>query len=234
MAIIFFGRRAYGKVEHVLGTFVLTTFFHVWFIPLFPLGSYVLARDEKGVAIHVPIGLHVGSILAGYLRTWCALLSGAVAWAAVQGAREYIVTDVPIWIDGLVLAAALAVAWFGIGRVSATRAAQRAVYAKFVGLAVDVARFSQAQAASLRETLDTTLTSEGHTLAFGYRDAPDPCTAWREVALHPSVHNTTYLEAALTRARLEWGRADRRERPALHRTHDQIWDRLIEHTGSPA
>jgi hypothetical protein len=133
---------------------------------------------------------------------------------------------VPTWVDAAVLIALLVCAWRLVGRISPTVAAQRRVYAKFVGLPADVARYSLAQAEDLRERLAKVLATEGRSLAAGYRDGPDPRDSWREVALNPRVDHAPYLEAALTRARLEYHFAPRRDRRALAEVHARIWQKL--------
>jgi hypothetical protein len=87
-------------------------------------------------------------------------------------------------------------------------------------------RFSPAQASDLREVLAAALSTEGRALASGYRDGPDPRESWREVALGPHVEHRPYLEAALTRARLEWRFAPRPERRALAEVHARIGAKL--------
>jgi hypothetical protein len=65
--IIHFGTQMYGKVDHVPGLFhVGTRFFHVWFIPLIPVGSFLMLdnKQNQGMAI----GLSGKSVLFAYLR----------------------------------------------------------------------------------------------------------------------------------------------------------------------
>jgi hypothetical protein len=224
--LLIHGCLPYGRVERIDGTCVLTTFRHVWFLPIFPAGSYVEALGQGGAPRRIPIGSHAGSILAGYLRVWCPVLFLCVGIALLSGAREFVIGSVPIWIDAVVLAAAWLVAWLLLGRVAPTVAAQRRVYARFAGLPVDVARFSRAQAEGLREALATALSTEGRALAAGYRGGPDPTESWRDVALSPMVQHGAYLEAALTRARLESRFAPRRDRRALADVHARIWAKL--------
>jgi len=46
-------RTVRGYAWNVFGTFVLTTFFHVWFIPLLPLESHVQSRREAWASVGV-------------------------------------------------------------------------------------------------------------------------------------------------------------------------------------
>ncbi len=47
--ILIWGQRLYGKCERVPGEFyVATKFFHLWYIPLIPLGSWVVIEGSDG------------------------------------------------------------------------------------------------------------------------------------------------------------------------------------------
>jgi hypothetical protein len=227
VAIVFIsGKFPYGRVEAVDGTRVLTTFQHLWFLPILPAGSYVESENFGPPPRRIPIGHHARSILAGYLRLWCPIFLVFVLLEMAAGVRRSDLTGLPMWTDVVFLVGVLVAAWLLLGRLPAAAAAQRRVYGKFAGLPVDVARFSPAQASDLREALATVLSTEGRALAGGYRDGPDPSESWREVALSPRVEHRPYLEAALTRARLEWRFAPRREKRALAEVHARIWEKL--------
>lgn len=72
--MIIFGVRLFGKAEIVPGVFFIATrFFHVCFIPLIPMQSFVILPDGDGAALP---GLHWGSISMAWLRGLLAL--GAV------------------------------------------------------------------------------------------------------------------------------------------------------------
>jgi hypothetical protein len=231
IGFIIHGSLPYGRVEAVDGTRVLTTFRHIWFLPILPAGSYVESTAPGPGPRRIYIGHHAGSILAAYLRVWCPVFLVIVLMAVCAGAQRSDLTGLPMWTDVVFLVVVLLGAWLLLGRLSDDAAAQRRVYARFVGLPVDVARFSPAQASDLREALAIALSTEGRGLVAGYRDGPDPCESWREVALIPTVEHRLYLEAALTRARLEWRFAPRREKHALAEVHARIWAKL---RGSPA
>jgi hypothetical protein len=228
--IVIYGSLPYGRVEAVDGTRVLTTFRHIWFLPILPAGSYVESRDFGPPPRRIPIGHHAGSILAGYLRVWCPVFLVFVLLAMSAGVRRSDLTGLPMWTDVVFLIGVLLGAWLLLGRLPAATKAQRRVYRKFAGLPVDVARFSPAQASDLREALAAVLSTEGRGLAAAYRDSPDPCESWREVATSPIVEHRPYLEAALTRARLEWRFAPLREKRALAEVHARIWAKLARST----
>ena len=78
-----YGQRLYGKVDHVPGMFYVSTmFFHVNYVPLVPLGSYVVLDGSDGDDSFqgTRVGLRFKSILAGYLRGW---LGGATIFLAL-------------------------------------------------------------------------------------------------------------------------------------------------------
>jgi hypothetical protein len=88
--IVFFGNKLYGKVDHVPGLFyVATQFFYVQFVPLVPLGSYVVMEgSEKGEGqfAGVSIGLSFKSLLMAWLRA--GLLVGGIL-ALIFGFIEF-------------------------------------------------------------------------------------------------------------------------------------------------
>ncbi len=70
------GERMYGYVDRVPGLcYVATQFFHFNFVPLFPLGSYVVlegSEAEQGFQ-GKRIGFNAKSLLLGYFRGWVGL-----------------------------------------------------------------------------------------------------------------------------------------------------------------
>ncbi|MCL6502089.1 MAG: hypothetical protein K6T86_05340 [Pirellulales bacterium] len=86
--IVVYGTKLYGKVDRVPGLFyVRTRFFHLQFIPLIPLASYVLvegSNDERGMKI----SLSLKSVFTAWARTGLILIGAGYAVAtAVQAAR---------------------------------------------------------------------------------------------------------------------------------------------------
>jgi hypothetical protein len=81
------GGRWAGRVWRYRRTAVETLFFHVWFIPLIPIGSSA-ARfgDVKGLEPErIPVRLSLRSIAAAYLRVF-PLLGGGALLASWWGA----------------------------------------------------------------------------------------------------------------------------------------------------
>jgi hypothetical protein len=72
--VIIYGVRDYGRVDAHAGEFAQTRFFHVWFAPLFPVGSsWVTGPRPDGTNAH-GIKLHAKSIAAAYLRIWAPII----------------------------------------------------------------------------------------------------------------------------------------------------------------
>jgi hypothetical protein len=68
------------------GQYVATRFFHLYYLPLIPLGSMWVTgeeeREQEGwlktkekVTLGVPLSFHLLSVLTGYLRAWSLVLS---------------------------------------------------------------------------------------------------------------------------------------------------------------
>ncbi len=83
--MIIFGVRLFGKAEIVPGVFFIATrFFHVCFIPLIPMQSFVIMADGEGAALP---GLHWGSISMAWLRGLLCLgaaVLGFMAWSKLE------------------------------------------------------------------------------------------------------------------------------------------------------
>ena len=82
--IIVFGHRGYGRVDEWGGEYAQTRFAHVYYMPIFPVGSQWITVDGQGRPIGLKIGAHGRSIAATYLRLWAPLIALA-CFAAVPG-----------------------------------------------------------------------------------------------------------------------------------------------------
>ena len=76
--LLVWGTRAYGRVDGFERQFAVTQFFHVWFLPVIPLGSTWVTEDLGDRINGHAIRLSGKSLAAAYLRTW-GLLGGALA-----------------------------------------------------------------------------------------------------------------------------------------------------------
>jgi hypothetical protein len=79
------GTRACGKVDEVPGLFHVTTrFVHLYYVPLIPVGSFLLQpADERHGRPGEPLGLNAKSIAFAYLRTGLAFATAVCGFAAV-------------------------------------------------------------------------------------------------------------------------------------------------------
>ncbi|HEY5944896.1 MAG TPA: hypothetical protein VIV40_05365 [Kofleriaceae bacterium] len=86
MSVIIYGVRPYGTVEAHGGEHAQTQFFHIWFAPLIPTGSYwITGRDGSTGQRGYSIGLHGKSVLAGYARVWGPIAALGTFVAGLDG-----------------------------------------------------------------------------------------------------------------------------------------------------
>lgn len=85
--MIVFGTRMYGRVDEMPEGYVATQFFHIWFIPLFPIKSLLVTDDSNDRSVRgVSLGWSGKSILAAYIRTGGVLMALAcLGYAAFLG-----------------------------------------------------------------------------------------------------------------------------------------------------
>ena len=78
MAVVVFGSTLYGKVESVPGVcHIATRFLHVFFVPLFPTGSWLVVDDRElldggAESVRLP-AMHWGSVGVAWLRFFLLL-----------------------------------------------------------------------------------------------------------------------------------------------------------------
>ena len=109
--IVIYGTRFYGEVDNLGGQRQLTKFFHIYWVPLVPVGTLWVTRDlEDGYGGHA-VAMSGRSVVVGYARVWGfvvaigAMIAGSVgglvaagalvalsawtwSWRSVRGARE--------------------------------------------------------------------------------------------------------------------------------------------------
>ena len=88
------GGRWVGRVWRYRRTAVETLFFHIWFVPLLPIGSAVLRLAEvRGLnPDRTPVRMSLRSVAAAYLRVWPLLAGGGMLaswWGAWWWYREW-------------------------------------------------------------------------------------------------------------------------------------------------
>jgi hypothetical protein len=217
--IAMFSRRAYGRIEVVGETFVVTQFSCVNFLPIVPHETHlVLARAPNGECTSVRIPLRAASVLAGYLRAWGATGAAVSLFVALSAgdAGERIRAIAVFAVSAFVCA----VAWLFLGRPSTADRARRDLYRAVTAFPVDPALLAEETRHELGERLRTELGTRAPALARAtYREAP--AAAWEEVALDPAVTDEDFLRRAAVLARIESRDAEPSVRERLQRVHDE-------------
>lgn len=232
--VVVYGTRFYGKVAACGPTFLATRFFHIWYLPLVPVGTHlVLEESGDGSYRGLPHPLSGKSVFAGYMRVWgpVATLGALVALAAGFGEPAEDLADLALGVVppaiGVVLALGLTVvAWAFVGRLSTEEKQKRAVWALHTGIHADPVELGDARY-SIREGLLQTIAERAHGLgAMGYRLPPDPRAAWMQIALDPTQRDEGILTAAYTLARLEASAAPAPHKAELERAEGALWQRI--------
>ncbi|WP_207422647.1 hypothetical protein [Desertivirga brevis] len=78
---IVFGTAFYGKIASLSRQWIETKFFHVWFIPLFPISSILVTSKEFNSRGGIELPLSRKSVCATYMRLVTLLF---VLWYAAQ------------------------------------------------------------------------------------------------------------------------------------------------------
>jgi hypothetical protein len=220
------GTRLCGRVEAHRGTFVVTEFLHLYYLPLAPTRSHLVIEEGVGAGTrrHLLVKLHWGSVLAGYLRTWAPFVAGMAFMASYLALRGP--AAVASGIAAALLLGIAAWAWKRLGRLSLEEKAQRDAYATVTQVPADVALMARSSDA-FQLTLHSNVADGARgMMATNYRSAIDPHKDWAQVALDPTMRDRAFLEACLTLSRLEWARANGVTRAKLAEQHRRIWGRL--------
>src|SRR5688572_16403957 len=97
--IIFYGTRLYGKVDQVddTGIHVATRFFHIWFIPLIPLGSSLVVSKTDDGALGLPHPFSFKSLLVAWARVLC--IPGVIL--GIGAATDEVLIGVPMIVGSI-------------------------------------------------------------------------------------------------------------------------------------
>jgi hypothetical protein len=83
---VIYGTGFYGQVDSRGGQHQLTRFFHVYYVPLIPVGTLWTTQYVDGGYRGHPVRMSGRSVLAGYARVWGPLAAvGALVTASVGG-----------------------------------------------------------------------------------------------------------------------------------------------------
>ena len=230
--IFIWGRHFYGKIESLDGACVRTYFFHLFFLPILPLGSFLIVAGD-GAARHLRLPLHGRSLLAGYARMWPLPIAYVGIALACNGLR----------VAGVLIAVAAGIfgawAWARLGRLSPAERAQRRTYAAFADAPIDVALVARAargpdRAEAERWLVEVTARAE---IAF-HEEAANPQASyretarfsdWRQAAAQTPAMSPGCTRAALTLARISWADSDGSAREEAARAHARLWSALSAH-----
>ncbi len=240
--VVIWGQRMYGRVDRFAGSHVATRFFHIYYLPLIPLASWLVLEEQgDGRFIGVQVPLQARSILSAWLRVASLILLAVMGvralsfpadWARIHSLPAEVGSRLGLMptfvVNVLFLGAVAAIAaysWLGLGRLTRAEKAARVVYWDFAGKFVDVALLGEGRGAvkaRAGEELDRHLIKHA---TGGYREAPR--AKWREIATRPDQRDVALLRAALTRCRIEWSETRGGARRELARDHAQILERLL-------
>ena len=185
--VIVWGQRMYGRIDKLAGSYVGTRFFHIYYLPLIPLSSWlVLEEHDKGSFLGMRVPLQLRSVLAAWLRIFGVIYFVACMAALLSSPVELATTHLTSFLQIGVVGALTAFAWLRLGRLSPLERAARAAYADHVGRFVDPALLEQRDAikAQAIDQLDAAFAQAfGHdlTLDDSYRSyaAQVQCTRTR-------------------------------------------------------
>ncbi len=240
--VIVYGTRFYGKVQACGRSFIGTRFFHIWYLPLVPVGTQLVFEstgDGNYRSIKAPFSLQ--SMVAGYLRVWGPLGIGA---ALVFGAKFFLdrrqsplaffgdplpLVEEYSWLPwGVVSLLAVTILAFGwLGRLSAEEKRKRYVYARHAGYFVDPSTMGDARYGVRDDLIQSISDHVGGTFGSGgYRTATYPHGAWLDEALHPDQADPDVLGAAFTLARIEASLAEGASKAAFADAHGKLWRKI--------
>lgn len=238
--VIVYGTRFYGKVRACGSSFLGTQFFHIYYVPLIPIGTHLILEESgDGSYKGMKSRFSFKSMLAAYLRVWgplAVIAAVCMGMAAIDDVSDDpLATAVVGGFTAVVVLAMLAgtiLGWAVVGKLSHEERRKRGVYALHMGYYVDPADMGDARHA-FRDGLLETITARARGLAaMGYRMNADPAVAWPHVALDPTHNDEQLITAAFTLSRLDASLMEGPQKFQLEQVHEQLW-RRISSTNAP-
>ncbi|HZS35987.1 MAG TPA: hypothetical protein VFF06_04135 [Polyangia bacterium] len=226
-----YGTRLSGKVDSFAGSYVATRFFHIYYVPLIPLSSWLVLGEDGASTRALPTTLDVRSIAAAYLRgvgSIAALVMTFQMFAFFSSPFRSLSWEnfVPELVLPLALIVAAVASWVWLGRLSRDERGKRVVYWDSVGYFVDPARLGDARHGLIEKLRKDVVARARALTSAGYREPYDPENKWRALAAKPSMTDVEYLKLALTLSRLEWSFASGEHKTQLARDHQLIFENL--------
>src|SRR5688572_15579600 len=227
--IVIWGQRMYGRVDRMGGSHVATRFFHLYYVPLIPLSSWLVLEeqdDDQFLGLQLPLQLR--SIATAWLRVGSILTLLIAGWNVIERVNSPFagLADGAAWAAAGGLSVAFALfAFFRLGKLSRGEQAKRAVYWDYTGKFVDVALLAEGRAALKQRTSEELERLLVKHATASYREAPQ--SSWREIATRPDQRDVPLLRAALTRSRVEWAESSGDARRQLGTDHERIFTNLV-------
>ena len=232
--VIVYGTRFYGKVRACGRSFIGTQFFHIYYLPLIPIGTHLILEENAGGSYKgIKSAFSFKSMMAAYMRVWGPVAVIAALCIGLGNLSDFADEPLALAVVGgftalvvLVLLVGTILGWAVIGKLSADEKRQRAVYALHLGYHVDPADMGDARHA-FRDGLLGTIAERARGLAaMGYRMNADPAVAWPHVALDPTHNDDQLITAAFTLARLDASLAPAPHNMQMEQVHAQLWQRI--------
>jgi hypothetical protein len=232
--VIVYGTRFYGKVKACGSSFLATQFFHIYYVPLFPIATQLILEENAGGSYKgMKSTFSVKSMLAAYLRVWGPIAVIVAIAIGASGVSDLADDGLAMAIVGVftavVVVALLAgtiVGFAVVGKLSMDEKKKRAAYAMHLGYHVDPADMGDARHAFRDGLLSTIIDRSRGLAAMGYRMNADPSVAWPHVALDPTHSDDALVTAAFTLARIDSSLALGPNKMQLEQLHDQLWQRI--------
>src|SRR3954470_7743622 len=90
--VIVYGTRFYGKVKAAGSSFLGTQFFHIYYVPLIPIGTHLILEESGGGSYKgIKSDFSFKSMLAAYLRVWgplAVIASIAIGVGAIEDVSD--------------------------------------------------------------------------------------------------------------------------------------------------
>jgi hypothetical protein len=240
--VVIWGQRMYGRVDRFAGSHIATRFFHIYWLPLIPLSSWlVLEEHAEGRFTGLQLPLALRSIALAWLRVasivaLCMMGVRALSFPsdleAIRMLSPRVVNELHLvghFITNVLFTIGLATtcffSWRRFGRLSREEKAERVVYSDFTGRFVDVALLGEQRGLIKQRTVEELERHLVKHATAGYREAPQ--SSWREVATRPDQRDVPLLRAALTRSRIECVEARGAARREHELTHGRIFRNLV-------
>lgn len=238
--VIVYGTRFYGKVRACGRSFLGTQFFHLYYVPLIPIGTHlILERNANGTLKTIKTSFSVRSMMAAYLRVWgpiACILAICFGVSALDDVGDDGLAMAVVGVFTAVVLLALLVGtilgWAVVGKLSTDEKRRRGVYALHIGYHVDPADLGEARVA-FRDGLLSTISERARGLAAtGYRMNADPAVVWPHVALDPTHNDEALITAAFTLSRLDSSLSVGPQKLQMEQVHEQLWQRIAR-TNAP-